>query len=294
MAKKNKESADDIIDSLAKDVGASGGDKDGGTSKSAGKAENRGKPGADAHLNTMSQMLMDQGGEQREDMGILLEKFADPTARARGAANLAVFLLLAAAVGGGFFFLQKLSSADAREDRRQKKLAAEETHMAEQLAKLKRFGNVHIESNPPGAVVIQDNDPTKCMNENLATHEKEPCLTPLDISNLDISQTYDFAIQMPNYAGVSFKVAEHLWAKQPGSDDFIYSQTIDLTPNACEYWFLYDGKLKKEVQFKGATGQPDCKKYKEEATKKASTVTDCTCKVLPPGAPSAPAAPSKK
>jgi hypothetical protein len=42
------------------------------------------------------------------------------------------------------------------------------------------------------------------------------------------------------------------------------------------------------VQFKGESGQADCKKYKEEATKKGATVTDCTCKVLPAGTPSAP------
>lgn len=286
MAKKNKESADEIIDSLAKDVGATDGE-------AGSKPAARGKPGADAHVETMSQMFMSAGGEMKEDMAVLMERFVDPAARSRGAKNFILFALLTAAVGGGFYMLSKLSSEDAREERRLKKLALEEAHMKEQLAKLKRFGNLRIETNPPGAVIIQDKDPNKCVKPNAATGTTEPCLTPLDISNLDVSQTYEFDIAMPNYESYNFKVAEHLWTKQQGAEDYSFFTQIDLIPNACEYWFTYDGKLKKEVQFKGETGQPDCKKYKDEATKKGTTVTDCTCKVLPPGAPSAPSAPPK-
>jgi hypothetical protein len=279
MAKKKNESADEIIDSLAKDVGASDEPK----SKPGPK-----KPAADAHVETMSQMFMTSGGEMKEDAAVLMERFVDPGARKRGATNLFVFLILIVAVGGGFYLLAKLSSHEAREERIAKKLAIEEAHMKEQIAKLKRFGNLRIETTPPGAVIIQDKDPNKCVKPNAATGQSEPCLSPLDISNLDISQTYEFDIAMPNHEPYNFKVAEHLWTKQQGAEDYSFFTMVELIPNACEFWFAYDGKLKKEVQFKGETGQADCKKYKDEATKKGSTVTDCTCKVLPPGTPSAP------
>lgn len=283
MAKLKKESADEIIDNLAKDVGAT---------QAAPKSQARETPHAEAHVETMSQMLMSEGGEMREDVSVLLERFADPQARRRGSTNLFVFVMLLATVGGGFYMLQKLSSSDVREERRLKKLAIEEAHLKEQLAKLKKFGNLRIETNPPGAVVIQDKNPEKCVKPNAATNQNEPCLTPLDISNLDIGQPLEFDIVMPNYEPFNFKVGEHLWTKQQGSEDYSFFTTIDLIPNACEYWFTYDGKLKKEVQFKGETGQPDCKKYKDEASKKGVTVTDCTCKVLPPGATAS--APPKK
>lgn len=279
MAKKKNESADEIIDSLAKDVGATDEPK----AKTGPK-----KPAADAHVETMSQMFMSAGGEMKEDAAILMERFVDPGARKRGATNLLVFVVLIAAVGSGFYLLAKLSSHEAREERIAKKLAIEEAHMKEQLAKLKRFGNLRIETTPPGAVIIQDKDPAKCVKPNAATGQNEPCLSPLDISNLDISQTYEFDLVMPNHEPYNFKVAEHLWTKQQGAEDYSFFTQVDLIPNACEFWFTYDGKLKKEVQFKGESGQADCKKYKDEATKKGSTVTDCTCKVLPAGTPSAP------
>ena len=281
MAKKNKESADEIIDSLAKDVGAT-------SDEPANKSAKRGKPAADAHIDTMSQMFMSAGGEMKEDMAVLMERFVDPAARSRGARNLLIFLALIACVAGGFFALAKLSSTEARDERRQINIAIEEAHMKEQLAKLKRFGNLRIETNPPGAVIVQDKDPAKCVKPNAATGTNEPCLTPLDISNLDVSKVYEFDITMTNHESYNFKVAEHLWSKQQNAEDYSFFTQIDLIPNACEYWFTYDGKLKKEVQFKGLTSQPDCKKYKADATQKGSTVTDCTCKVLPPGAPSAP------
>jgi hypothetical protein len=178
MAKKKNESADEIIDSLAKDVGATDEPK----AKTGPK-----KPAADAHVETMSQMFMTAGGEMKEDAAILMERFVDPGARKRGATNLMVFVILIAAVGSGFYLLAKLSSSEAREERIAKKLAIEEAHMKEQLAKLKRFGNLRIETTPPGAVIIQDKDPAKCVKPNAATGQNEPCLTPLDISNLDMS-----------------------------------------------------------------------------------------------------------
>jgi hypothetical protein len=291
MAKKTNlekgvSKSDEIIDDLARDVGA------GEAAPNAAKAP----PTAEAHVETMSQMFMSKGGElDQNKLRADIEQFADPAERKRGQTNLMLLVALIAVIAGGYVGLSKYASADAIKAKLRERDQAEQRHREEQIAKLKKYGEIKIESNPPGAIVTQDKDPKKCMKKDAATGADMQCVTPLDISNLEIREVYEFKLELPGYEPFEFSVAEHLWAKAPGAEDYNFQKTVDLVPSACEHWFTFDPKAKKEMKFAGETGKDDCGKFVGEQAKKQNIVPPCTCKVILPGAPgSTPGAAPKK
>ncbi len=304
MAKSK--SSDEIIDKLAEDVGAkapgdgkadgakSGSGKSGGGKSGDGKSgqTDRPKPNAEAHFDTVSDLLMGGGGELGDDDAAhKIGRFVDPAVAKRGTLNLGLFVALIVIVGVTGYFLAQQSSEEVRSERRRLRIEAEEKHMSEQLLKLKKFGNIHIESVPPGAIVVQDEDPKKCMQKKPVegVEVDMQCVTPLDIQNLDIKPTYKFTVMKPGFENFEITVAEHVWSKKPGAEDFETSWNVELVANACEYWFVYDMKAKAEKKFAGETSLADCKKHKDDAAKTGSIVTECACKPLPPGVlPSAP------
>ncbi len=252
------------------------------------KADDKGKaehPDA-AHMS-MTDLLMEGGGEFKGSVAEEMLRNEDPGLRHRGHVNLVLLLLVVGVVGGAGFYLGKIASHEERQKRIEERLEKERAHREEQIAKMKRYGNLRIETNPPGATVAKDGE--KIMIKDEATGQMIPGLTPMTVNNLDIALTYKFEIQKDGYEAFQFSVAEHVWTKDQGNDDYAMRRDVDLVPNACEYWFLYDGGLKKEMRF---PDQAACGAHHDGAAKKGSAVTECTCKMgaIPaPGTASAPA-----
>jgi len=72
--------------------------------------------------------------------------------------NLVLMLLIMAATGVGIWQLVKVSSPETLAAKSEARKALEEAHLAEQLAKQKKYGVLRIESEPPQAVVIKDGE----------------------------------------------------------------------------------------------------------------------------------------
>ncbi len=130
-------------------------------------------------------------------------------------------------------------------------------------------------------------------------------MTPMNIMNLDIAQTYKFRVEKAGYESFEFSIAEHLWTKDPTTNEYKFFKSIELTPINCEYWFLYDAKQRREMKFPGkctkkpektcstdddckdngpcdsAPGKAECIAHYDNAVARGTAVTDCTCK-LPP------------
>jgi hypothetical protein len=292
MAKKKDDQdkaaskADEIIDDLARDVGAPADAASAPASAATARAGDKGRPAAGAHVETMSQMLMSQGAEvDPNSMRAAVERFVDPAERKRGSTNLLLLVVIAVCFGGGWFALSKLASADAIKAKLAEKEQIEQRHREEMIAKMKKYGSIKVESNPPGAIVIQDKNPKKCLKKDAASGNELQCQTPLDIANLDIKELYEFRLELLGYEPFEFTVAEHLWAKAPGAEDYVFQKTVELVPSACEYWFTFDAKAKKEMKYTGETSKADCGTFVAEQAKKQNVVPPCTCKPLIPGAP---------
>ena len=130
-------------------------------------------------------------------------------------------------------------------------------------------------------------------------------MTPMNIMNLDIAQVYKFRVEKVGYEPFEFSLAEHLWTKDPTTNEYKFFKSIELTPINCEYWFLYDAKQRREVRFQGkctkkpekscstdddckangpcdgAPAKAECTAHYDNAVARGVAVTDCTCK-LPP------------
>ena len=76
-------------------------------------------------------------------------------------------------------------------------------------------------------------------------------MTPMNIMNLDIAQVYKFRVEKVGYEPFEFSLAEHLWTKDPTTNEYKFFKSIEPTPINCEYWFLYDAKQRREVRFQG-------------------------------------------
>ena len=89
-----------------------------------------------------------------------------------------------------------------------------------------------------------------------------------------------FRVEKDGYEPFEFAVAEHLWTKDPTSGEYKFFKMIELTPINCEYWFLYDAKKRREMQFKE---KGECLTYHDQAVSQQASVTECTCKIPPEG-----------
>ncbi|MEZ4436154.1 MAG: hypothetical protein R3F65_27470 [bacterium] len=105
-------------------------------------------------------------------------------------------------------------------------------------------------------------------------------MTPMNIMNLDISQQYTIRLEKEGYEPFEFSVAEHLWVKDPTTSEYKFFKAVEMTPINCEYYFLYDAKKRREVQFKD---KADCLTHYDEAVNQQVSVTECVCKIPPEG-----------
>ncbi len=198
--------------------------------------------------------------------------------RAGSVMNVILGVLIIAAAGAGVWQFKVVSSPETLAAKKAEKAAIEEAHLKEQQAKQKKYGVLRIESNPPQAVVFKDDE--KIVTKSEATGEEIIGRTPMNLMDLDISQPVKIRLEAEGYAPFEFNVAEHLWTKDAASGEYKFFNMVELTPNVCEYWFLYDAKRKREMKF---PEQGECATHYEDAMKSGTSVTECTCKIPPPG-----------
>jgi hypothetical protein len=195
-----------------------------------------------------------------------------------GAMNFVLLLLIAGAAIAGGWQLGVVSSPETLAAKKAEKAAIEQAYLEEQMAKQKKYGVLRIESNPPQADVSKDAEKLTLKNE--ATGEEVVVRTPANLMDLDIAQSYKIRIEKEGYESFDFFVAEHLWTKDSGSGEYKFFKAVELTPNLCEYYFLYDAKKKRELKF---DDKATCLEHFEGAMAKGTSVTDCTCKIPPEG-----------
>lgn len=105
-------------------------------------------------------------------------------------------------------------------------------------------------------------------------------MTPMNIMNLDIAQTYTIRLEKEGYEPFEFSVGQHLWTKDPNTGEYKFFKSVEMTPINCEYYFLYDAKKRREVQFKD---KAECLTHYDEAIAQQVSVTECVCKIPPEG-----------
>jgi hypothetical protein len=225
--------------------------------------------------------------EHRSAADVLLSPAADHSIDAsideemkprNAALNFMLLLLIAGVAAGGVWQFVRVSSPEALAAKKAEKEEIEQKHLAEQLAKQKKYGVLRIESNPPQAELWLNGE--RKVNKNETTGEEVVVKTPTNLMDLDIAQPYQIKLEAPGYEPYEFAVSEHLWTKDAATTEYKFFKLAEMTPNVCEYWFLYDAKMKKEVQFKEKT---DCMTHFDTAVSKQVSVTECTCKIPPEG-----------
>lgn len=286
MAKKSKKadlSSEEILDSLEKDVAEN-------ETVQAEEPEEPVVPHVEPHHHhTMDDMfrawpvekdhssardvLLGRGAGEAVDLG-------DDEYRSRTGINFVLLVLLLGVAAGGIFQLSRVSSAETLAAKKAARVAAEEAHAAEQLAKQKKYGILRIETTPAQATVFKDGE--VLMHEDSAG-AKIATLTPTNLMNLDIAESFKVKVEKAGYEPYEFSVAQHLWTKDSGSGEYKFFKLIELSPNICEYWFLYDAKKRKEMRFEGEEGKTECTTHYDEASQKGVSVTECTCKIPPEG-----------
>jgi hypothetical protein len=225
----------------------------------------------------------------------------DLSVRTKGGSflNLILMVLIVGAAGAGIWQLSIVSSAEALEAKRQEREAAEKAHMEEMLKKQKKYGVLRIESVPDQAIVVKDDEkimvtktqpaapavgadgkpaegqaakapeappPAPVAAAGGAAPTNRAGTTPMNLMNMDIKQVYKFRIDKPGYESYEFNVAEHLWTKDNSSGEYKYYKQVELNPVNCDYWFLYDAKLRRELKFKDLT-EEELEKFKKDAEK---------------------------
>ena len=122
-------------------------------------------------------------------------------------------------------------------------------------------------------------------------------MTPINLMDLDIAQTYRIKVSKPGYEDFEFAVAEHLWTKDPTTSEYKFFKMVELTPINCEYWFFYNAGKRREMKFTnkekdklaGAEQKAECLHAYQAAVDQGVPVTECTCKIPPEGIEPAPA-----
>lgn len=224
--------------------------------------------------------------------GASVDLSAEYEAAGGKAVNMVLLLLLIAVGGAGFWYFNQVSSPEALAAKRAEKEEAEKLHLEEQLAKQKKYGVLRIESTPEQADIINASDVDlelggfvckpneKCVVKSEETGEDIVVRSPANLLNMDIGKVYKLRLEKDGYEPFEFAVAEHLWTKDT-TGEFKFFKAVELTPTACEYWFLYDAKKKRELKFDERT---QCLEHYDDAVSNQVSVTECTCKLLPEGA----------
>jgi hypothetical protein len=301
MAKKKRKQggeadlkSEDIVDSLAEDVGADEAepeepvvpDEVDASSKGEDEAEQTAadeSPGAarssgptafvawpvESDHGSVTRMLTGSANAPQVDI-------EDEGALGRQGLSGFLLLLLLAAMGVGIWQLQLVSSPEALASKRAERERMEEEHLKKQLDQQKKYGLLRIESVPPQAVVIKDGE--KIVTTSEETGQEITGMTPMNIMNLDISQPYKLKLEKPGWEPFEFGVGEHLWTKDSVTGEYKLFKMVEMTPINCEYWFLYDAKKKRELKFDDKTA---CLEHHDDAVAKQVSVTECTCKIKP-------------
>ena len=276
MAKKKKtdSESDEIISKLDQDVAAEG-ESEPVVPESAASA--RGAPRefrpwpTERDHGSARDVLLGKGARKVADLG------DDDFKTGKSGMNLVLLILLIAVAGVGIWQFRRVSSQEALDNKRMAREAMEQAHLEEQLAKQKKYGILRVETNPAQAVVFKDGE--KIVTKNAAGEELVG-KSPMNMMDLDIAQTFKIKVELEGYDPFDFVVAPHLWTKDVGSGEYKFIKMIDLTPNVCEYWFLYDAKARKELKFDEKVA---CMEHFDGATAKGTSVTECTCKIPPEG-----------
>jgi|GEM_PF-1898044 len=116
-------------------------------------------------------------------------------------------------------------------------------------------------------------------------------MTPINLMDLDIAETYRIKVSKPGYEDFEFAVAEHLWTKDPTTSEYKFFKMVELTPVNCEYWFFYNAGKRREMKFvnkekgqlAGAEQKAECMHAYQAAVDQGVPVTECTCKIPPEG-----------
>lgn len=277
MAKKKKteKESDEIISKLDDDVAAEGAEAEPVVPEKAEdihglRREFRAWPVEKDH-GSARDVLLGKGAGKVVDTG------DDDFGKSRNGLNLFLFALLIGVAVAGVWQLIRVSSQEALDAKRLAREAAEKAHLDEQLKLQKKYGILRIETNPPQAAVFKDGQQ---LIGKTAAGEDKPSLTPMNMMDLDISQSFKIEVKLDGYDPFDFSVAPHLWTKDTGSGEYKFIKMIDLTPNICEYWFLYDAKKRKELKFDDKVG---CMEHFDTAVSQQVSVTECTCKIPPEG-----------
>ncbi len=114
-------------------------------------------------------------------------------------------------------------------------------------------------------------------------------MTPINLMDLDIAETYRIKVSKVGYEDYEFSVAEHLWTKDPTTNEYKFFKMVELTPINCEYWFFYNAGKRREMKFvnkekgllAGAEQKAECMHAYQAAVDQAVPVTECTCKIPP-------------
>lgn len=297
--KKNKggkpndpSASEEILDALAEDVGADDA-TDSETQDEAEKVEEPVVPKKAASKKKASAPVRAERKRAQSDNRVITDMLTGVGAHdnvdlsdidvpgAKPGLNLLLIVALLATGGVGFWKFREVSSAETMNAKHQARIDAEATHMAEQLAKQKKWGTLRIESNPPQAAVFKND--AKMMAGGIdvtgAKVERE-VLTPVNMNNLNIAEPLKFRVEKNGYETYEFSVAEHLWTKDAATGEYKFFKMVELAPSACEYWYLYDAKKKRELQF---PEKAECAVHYDEATAGNVSVTECTCKQPPEG-----------
>ena len=224
-------------------------------------------------------VLLGEGGTQDVDLTL------DDDIAPKGGLNLMLIAALLIIGGGGAWQFARVSSQETLDAKRAERMAIEQAHAAEQLAKQKKYGTLRIESSPAQAKVsklqsVQGGAPqwVPMTVKNEATGQAVEVLTPVNMNNMDISEKMQFRLEKDGYEQTEFAVAEHLWMKDQATSEYKFLKNEELTPMACEFFFLYDMKKKREVKF---DTKEECDAHQREALSSKGAVTDCTCKEMP-------------
>ena len=276
MAKKKKtdSESDEIISKLDQDVAAEGEPEPvvptSAKAARGARPEFRPWPIENDH-GSARDVLLGKGAGKVTDMG------DDDFKTGKSGLNLVLLILLIGVAGVGIWQFQRVSSKEALDAKRMAREAMEQAHLEEQLAKQKKYGILRVETNPPQAIVFKDGE--KIVTKNAAGEELVG-KSPMNMMDLDIAQTFKIKVELDGYDPFDFTVAPHLWTKDIGSGEYKFIKMIDLTPNVCEYWFLYDAKARKELKFDEKVA---CMEHFDGATGTGTSVTECTCKIPPEG-----------
>jgi|JI10StandDraft_1071094.scaffolds.fasta_scaffold13807_2 hypothetical protein len=282
MAKKTKGKGEEVLDEIEKDYAAA----DETVEESVGdgpppvlvekphglSAEVAAWPVSPDHKSARDVLL---GKGAKDASTIVLD---EEEKRSNTALNIVLLLLFIGVAVGGGYQMWRVGSPQALAAKKAAREAMEKAFMEEQLSKQKKYGVLRIESNPPQAIVFKDGE--KMMTKKAETGEDIVVTTPTNMMDLDISQTFQIRIEMEGHDPFDFSVAPHIWTKDSATGEYKFIKMVELTPNICEHWFLYDAKKRKEVQF---LEKSECTTYFDEASNQGVSVTECTCKIPPEG-----------